>query len=171
LGGDDIVTLIAKRTVGNQMGTVLSMRQVFLPFAAPLNPNAPTPAQLQSLQKAKDIAATTKSCGQMEQAAQELKSPRPADPGEVQLDEVNPPSFRDMLAKMPLETASKPLVSPDGIAVMMVCSREEKNLAQMSTKDIKEQIFVQRVELLSRQLLQDLRNQARIEIRSNAGAA
>jgi peptidyl-prolyl cis-trans isomerase SurA len=171
LGGDDIVTLIAKRTVGNQVATVLSMRQVFLPFAGPLNPNTPTAAQVQLLQKAKDIAATTRSCGQMEQIAQEVKSPRPADPGEVQLDDVNPPSFRDMLAKMPLETASKPLVSPDGIAVMMVCSREERNLAQMSAKDIKQQIFIQRVELLSRQLLQDLRNQARIEIRSNAGAA
>ena len=171
LGGDDVVTLIANRTVGNQMATVLSIRQVFLPFATPLNPNSPTAAQLQLLQKSREIEANTRSCAQMEQVAREVKSPRPVDPGEVQLDQANPASFREMLAKMPLETASKPLVSPDGIGVMMVCSREEKNVAQMSAKDIKQQIFIQRVELLSRQLLQDLRNQARIEIRSNAGAA
>ncbi len=170
-GGIEIVTLVAKRQIGNEVATVLSIRQVFLPFASPLNPQAPTQEQLAMLEKAKSISATTRSCPQMEEVAQQVKSPRPADPGEVRLEQVNPRAFREMLTKLPPDTASKPLVSPDGIAVMIVCSRDEKNLAQMSAKDIKEQLFVQRVDLLSRQLLQDLRSQARIELRSNSNAA
>jgi len=170
-GGIDIVTLAGKRQIGNDVQTMLSMRQVFLPFTTPLNPQAPTPAQIQLLEKAKSISASTKSCEQMETVAQQVNSPRPANPGDIPLEQVSPPAFRDMLEKLPLDTASKPLVSPDGIAVMMVCSRDQKNAAQMSAKDIKDQLFVQRVDLLSRQLLQDLRSQARIELRQSTGAA
>lgn len=170
-GGVEIVTLTGKRQIGNDVATVLSMRQVFLPFPSNLNPQAPTPAQMQLLEKAKSISASTHSCDQMEQEAKALNSPRPADPGEVRLDQVNPAAFREMLSTQPINVATKPLVSPDGIAIMIVCSRDQKNLAQMSASDIKHQLFVQRVDLLSRQLLQDLRSQARIEIRPQTGNA
>ncbi|MDE2006487.1 MAG: peptidylprolyl isomerase, partial [Rhodospirillales bacterium] len=42
-GGIEIVTLIDKRVAGQDVRTMLSARQVFLPFSSPLNPNAPTP--------------------------------------------------------------------------------------------------------------------------------
>lgn len=170
-GGIEIVTLVAKRQIGNDVGTVLSMRQVFLPFATNLNPQAPTPQQVAQLQKARTIATDTKSCDQMEQVAKQENSPRPADPGEVQLDQVNPPAFREMLSTQPIGVATKPLVSPDGIAIMIICSREQKNMTQMSAKDIRQQLLVERVDLLSRQLLQDLRSQARIEMRPTTGNA
>ncbi|HSU07026.1 MAG TPA: peptidylprolyl isomerase [Acetobacteraceae bacterium] len=169
-GGFDIVTLVAKRQIGQDPATVVSMRQVFLPFTSALDPQAPTPAQVQLFDKAKNISASVHSCDQMEQVAKDDKSPRPADPGEVRLESVNPPAFRDMLSKLPLQTASKPLVAPDGIAVMIVCSREQKNMAQLSPKDIKEQLLAQRIDLLSRQLQQDLRSQARIDMRGSGTA-
>ncbi len=169
-GGVDIVTLYGKREIGNEMATVLSVRQVFLPFTGQLNPQAPTPAQIQLLQKAKQISATTKGCPAMEALATELKSPRPADPGPVRLESLSPPAFRDIMAKLPPDTASQPIVAPDGIAVMMICSRDEQNVAQLTAKEIKEQLFSQRVELESRQLQQDLRSQAQIEIRAGGTA-
>lgn len=170
-GGVEIVTLVGKREIGNEISTVLSLREVFLPFATNLNPQAPTPQQIAQLQKARAISTDTKSCDQMEQVAKEENSPRPANPGDVRLDQVNPPSFREMLSTQPIGVATKPLVSPDEIAVMIVCSRDEKNMAQLSAKEIKQQLFVQRVDLLSRQLVQDLRSQARIEMRPATGNA
>jgi peptidyl-prolyl cis-trans isomerase SurA len=169
-GGVDIVTLVAKRTIGQDVGTILSIRQVFLPFASALNPQAPTPEQLQAFNKAKSISASVHSCDQMEQVAVQEKSPRPANPGDIRLESVTPPAFRDMLDKLPLQTATKPLVSPDGIAVMIVCSRDQKNLAALTSKEVRDQIVEQRVDLLSRQLQQDLRGQAHIEIRGNGTA-
>lgn len=166
-GGLDIVTLVAKRNVGQDVGTILSIRQVFLPFASPLDPQAPTPAQMQLFNRAKSISASVHSCDQMEQVATQEKSPRPANPGDIRLESVTPPAFRDMLDKLPLQTATKPLVSPDGIAIMIVCSRGQKNLAALTPKEIRDQILGQRVDLLSRQLQQDLRSQAQIEIRAN----
>ncbi len=85
-GGFSIVTLQGKRDIGREMGTVLSLRQVFLPFTGALNPQAPTEQQKQTLDKAKSIAASVHSCEQMEQANKANNSPRPADPGEVRLE-------------------------------------------------------------------------------------
>ncbi len=167
-GGLEVVHLLAKRQIGRDFATMLSLRQVFLPFTAPLNPAAPTPQQEATLKKAQAITVRTHGCAEMEQAAKDNNSPRPADPGDVRLDVVNPPQFRAMLASLPLDHASKPLVSPDGIAVMMVCAREEKNLNEISRKQVQEQILQTRVELLSRQLQQDLKRQAQIEMRGEA---
>ncbi len=162
-GGLDIVTLIDKRVAGQDMETVLDARQVFLPFASPLNPNAPTAAQVALLARAHRIASRVTSCAQMEQEAVRVHSPRPADPGPIDLAHVQPPAFQQMLASLPVGKPSKPLVAPDGIAVLIICSRTQKNVAELTPQQISLQILEQRVDLLSRQLQQDLRSQADIE--------
>ena len=157
----------AKREIGRDVATILSIRQVFLPFTAPLNPNAPTDQQRQTLEKAKGLSASIHSCEAMEAANRAANSPRPANPGDIRLDNVNPPQLRQMLASLPLDKASQPLVAPDGIAVLIVCSREEKNLAQLTPEEIRAQLLAERVELASRQLQLDLRRRANIEMRTN----
>jgi peptidyl-prolyl cis-trans isomerase SurA len=164
-GGFSIVTLQGKREIGREIGTVLALRQVFLPFTSALNPQAPTDQQKQTLEKAKGISASVHSCEQMEQVAKDNNSPRPADPGDVNLDTVNPPTFRQLLANIPLSRATEPVVTSDGIAVLIVCSRDQKNLAQQSKEEIQAQILNERVELLSRQLLANMRRRATINLR------
>jgi peptidyl-prolyl cis-trans isomerase SurA len=165
-GGFSIVTLQGKRDIGREMGTVLSLRQVFLPFAGALNPQAPTEQQKQALEKAKSIAASVHSCEQMEQANKANNSPRPADPGEVRLEAINPATLRQVLATLPPDRTTQPLVTIDGIAVLIVCSREQKNVGQESNEQVRAQLLNDRVELSSRQLIADLRRRARIDIRS-----
>lgn len=164
-GGFSIVTLQGKREIGREIGTVLSLRQVFLPFTSALNPQAPTEQQKQALEKARGISASVHSCEQMEQVAKDNNSPRPADPGEVNLDTVNPPTFRQVLASIPLSRATEPVVTSDGIAVLIVCARDQKNLAQQSKQEIEMQLLNERVELLARQLLANLRRRATIDLR------
>ncbi|HEY5302210.1 MAG TPA: peptidylprolyl isomerase [Acetobacteraceae bacterium] len=168
-GGLAIVHLIDKRLIGRDITTVLTMRQVFLPFSTPLVPSAPTAQQIATLKKAQGISARVRSCAEMEQVAKENPSPRPVDPGEVRLDSVNPPQFRALLASLPLNQATKPLVAQDGIAVMVLCSRDDKNMDQLTKKQVQEQILQKRVELLSRQMQQDLRRKARILVRGEQG--
>lgn len=165
-GGFSIVTVQGKREIGRDIGTALSVRQVFMPFTSPLNPQAPTDQQKQVLEKARGISASVHSCDQMEQVAKANNSARPADPGEVRLESVNPPALRQVLAALPFDRATQPLVTSDGIAVMIVCSREQKNLAQESKQEVEMQLLNERVELASRQLMADLRRRANIEIRS-----
>jgi peptidyl-prolyl cis-trans isomerase SurA len=165
-GGFSIVTLQGKREIGHEVGTAVSVRQVFLPFSSALNPQAPTDQQKQALEKARGISASVHSCEQMEQAAKANNSPRPADPGEIRLETVNPLPFRQVLATLPFDRASQPIVTSDGIAVIIVCSREQKDLAQQSKQEVQGQLLNERVELLSRQMLANLRRHATIELRT-----
>ena len=167
-GGFSIVTLQGRREIGRDVGTAVSVRQAFLPFQSPLNPQAPGEHHKQTLEQARRISATVRSCEQMEEAARTHNSPRPADPGEVRLETLNPPGFRQLLGSLPVGKASEPLVSTDGIAIMIVCSREQKNMASLSKQDTQRLLINERVELMSRQLLRDLRRQASIDLRGGA---
>ena len=113
------------------------------------------------------ISTSVHSCEQLEAAAKANPSPRPLNPGDVRLDHVNPPQFRELLQTIALGQASQPLVAPDGITVLTVCSREQKNLAMASTTDLRGQIIEERAELAARQLQQTLRRQANIQVRSS----
>ncbi len=168
-GGLDIVTLQGRREIGRDIDTVLSVRQVFLPFSSPLNPQNPTLQQRETLDKARHISTTVRGCAQMEEVAKKDNSPRPADPGEIQLSAVHPAAFQKMLASLPIGRPSQPLVTTQGIMVMTVCSREKKNLAQEDEKQIRHQILAERVEAASRQLQRSLHRKAHIDIRNSSG--
>jgi peptidyl-prolyl cis-trans isomerase SurA len=166
-GGFSIVTLQGKRVIGHDMGTVLTMREAFVPFATPLNPQAPTDQQREALNKARAISAGVHSCEQMEQVAKNNPATHPVNPGDVRLENVNPPAFRELLATVPLGHATQPLVSRDGISVVVVCSREQKNLDALTAQEVKAQLLRRRVELLSERIMRELRRTSNIELRTN----
>lgn len=170
-GGISIVTMRAKREIGRDLATMVSLRQVFLPFSSPLDPARPTDQQRQTLERAKALSGSIRSCDQAEAASKSVNSPRPPDPGPIRLEGVNPPQFRALLASLPPDHASQPLVSPDGIAVVIVCSRDQKNLAQLSPEEIRAQLLTERVELASRQLQRELRRRANIDMRGGPDGA
>lgn len=167
-GGYVIVAMRGKREVGHDIATMLSLRQAFVPFSTPLNPQAPTDQQRQALAKAKRISDTAKSCPALEAANADLGNVRPADPGDVRLEDVTPPQFRAMLASLPLNKPSAPLVTNNGVAVVMVCTRDQKNMGEPNKQDVSDQLLSERIELASRQLLRDLRRRATIERRVGA---
>jgi peptidyl-prolyl cis-trans isomerase SurA len=99
----------------------------------------------------------------MEQTAKANPSQRPVDPGEVRLETVNPPAFRELLTKLAIGEASQPLVAGDGIAVVIICSKEQKNTAIQTKDDVRRRLITDRVEMVSRQLMRDLRRKATIQ--------
>jgi peptidyl-prolyl cis-trans isomerase SurA len=163
-GGFDVVTLEEKRIVGNDLATVMSLRQAFFPFDQALNPQAPTPQQRAALAAGQQLSASAHACSDIEAANHRLGDRRPTDPGDVRLDHLNP-AMQNLLGGLAVGQASKAIVTQDGIMVVMVCSKEQKNLANMTRDDIANQLLEERVELASRQLEQDLRRRALIDTR------
>src|SRR5689334_18937835 len=94
-GGLSIVTLQAKREIGNEMATVATMRQAFFPFTTTLtDAQNPTEQQRQALAKARSLGTSIKGCDQMEAYAKANNPPnRLVDPGEVRVEGVSPPAF------------------------------------------------------------------------------
>ncbi len=166
-GGYDVVTLIGKREVGREMATMINLRQAFIPFTSTLDPQAPTPQQRQALGRAEAIARSARSCADMETANSAAGSVRPANPGDVQLDRLNP-QMRAVIDPLKPGQATKPLVSNDGIAVIMVCSRDTRNLADQTPDEIADQLLNERVEQVSRQVNRDLHRRASIDMRSTS---
>jgi peptidyl-prolyl cis-trans isomerase SurA len=166
-GGISIVNLQAKREIGHDMATVATLRQAFIPFTAPLtDPQNPTEQQRQALAKAKSIIGSVNGCDQMEAVAKANNAPnRPIDPGEIRVEGVNPPAFRTLLETIPLGKPTEPLISRDGIAVITVCSREQKNVGEVTAADIQHRLVTERVESLSRQTMRDLHRRASIDLR------
>ena len=167
-GGFEIVMLRDKRVSGRDMATIMTMRQVFLPFEGQVNPQAPTAQQLAQLQRAQALSDQAQGCEAMDAAAR--GSPRPADPGPVRLDNITPPELRDLLGTLPIGRATQPIISVDGALIFMVCSRETRNMAEANPQQAREILLRDRVELLSRQLQRDLRRRAQIDIRTNNSA-
>jgi peptidyl-prolyl cis-trans isomerase SurA len=162
-GGVSIVTLRGKREIGHDLATMVTVRQVFLPFTAHLDPAAPTAQQQQTLEQARRISGSATSCQDMDAANKAAGSNRPADPGELRVEGLGVPALRQLLATLPPGKPSQPLVAEDGVAVVMVCTREQKNLGVPNEKELTERILNERAELASRQLLRDLQRRAVID--------
>jgi peptidyl-prolyl cis-trans isomerase SurA len=164
-GGISIISLRAKREVGRDQATVMSIRQVFVPFVGALNPNAPTEQQKKAVEQAQGISRSVKSCKDMEEANQRVGNVRPSDPGEVRLETVSSVPLRNLLAGLKDGVPSKPVVANEGAAVLMVCSREQKNAATPTKEEVGGRLLQERVELASRQLQRDLRRRAMLDER------
>jgi len=164
-GGFQIVTLRARREAGQaaQISTMVSLRQIFLPFTERLDPNNPTDQQRATLERAQRLQGATRGCAAAE--ALPRTSDRPVDPGTVRLEGVNPPPLRQILASLPVGRFSEPLVSPDGILLLMVCGRERTEAEEFTPEVARQTILRERVEVLSRQLQRELRRRAIIEQR------
>jgi peptidyl-prolyl cis-trans isomerase SurA len=165
-GGFDVVALQDKRLTGNDMATVVDARQAFFPFTAALDPQAPTEQQKQALASAQALSKSAASCDQIEAANTAQGGHRPSNPGELRIDHLNP-QMQTLMNSLEPGKASKALVTPDGVLVVMVCKKEQKNLAAMTREDIADQMIEERVELASRQLLQDLKRKALIDQRES----
>ena len=165
-GGLTIVTLRQRREIGRDMATLLTIRQLFLPFETPLNPQAPTQAQIATLQFARQVGETVRSCAQMEEVARQVRSPRPADPGQPIRLETQQGPIREILAALRPGEPTQPLISQDGIAVLILCGRRVENLAAPNPEAIALGILRERADLVSRQMMRELRRRADIDLRS-----
>jgi peptidyl-prolyl cis-trans isomerase SurA len=170
-GGFSIVNLQGKREIGRDIATVVTLRQAFMPFTTPLtDPQNPTDQQRQALAKARSIIGSVNGCEQMEAVAKANNAAnRPIDPGEVRVEGVSPPAFRTLLQTIPLGKPTEPLVSRDGIAVLTVCTREQKNVGEITATEIQRRLINERVEMLSRQMMRDLHRKANIDRRDDGG--
>jgi peptidyl-prolyl cis-trans isomerase SurA len=159
-GGYEIVQLQETHKVGSSMQTTLNIRQVFAPYPTPITNGQVGPAQGAVITKLIQAAHSAHSCTDMDGLNKAVGATRPDDPGPVNLADVTPPSFQQILATIPLNQVSQPLVAQDGVSVVMVCSRQTQALGLPDDTQIRDIIIERRVQLESQQLLDDLRHRS-----------
>ena len=74
---------------------------------------------------------------------------------------------RALLAGLQPGQPSRPIVTSEGVAIVMACSREQKNVAEPTKEEVKNRLLSERVELVARQLQRDLRRRAVLDERTS----
>jgi peptidyl-prolyl cis-trans isomerase SurA len=158
--GIQIVILIDQRTnePPDPDARELTLRQMLLQVA----PDAPPGALDAHRQTAQAIASSVDGCDDFAAAAEEAGTPQPDAPARFQLKDLNP-QLRSVAAQLAVGKASAPIRLPSGVQVLMVCERQEN--AGPSRDEVRRTIERERIDMLSRRYIRDLRRAAFVDLR------
>jgi peptidyl-prolyl cis-trans isomerase SurA len=164
IGGLAIILKRGQREIGRETANILEVRQAFLPFDGPVDPQNITPAQRAVIDRANRLAGEIKSCAAMEEASMMLRSTRPADPGEIRVD-LLPPQLRARLGNLGVNQTTV-IAAMDGVAALIVCAKRTETVGIPPREQVAAILLRDRQDLLSRQILRELRRRAAIDVRS-----
>ncbi|KGM34564.1 peptidylprolyl isomerase [Inquilinus limosus] len=162
LGGYNILLLRDKRTVNAATATGVKVRLnqivVPVPATAPANRVQTVVAQMRN-----DFNGVN-GCEAFRAKAKELGVTANPDLGDVLLSRL-PDGMRQVASALPDGQVSTPIRGPDGVAVMMICSRQDAGGDGVDRDQIRSGLAEQKLDMMQRRLLRDLRGNAYIDIR------
>jgi peptidyl-prolyl cis-trans isomerase SurA len=118
-----------------------------------------------SQQLANTMRGAVDSCEELAKAAKEMRLPPPPEPQRLRVGDINP-AIRDRVRNLKAGEPSEIIRAGNAIVILMACAREDAPSGLPSTEDIEEGLMRQRVDLLARRYLRDLRRQAFVDIRA-----
>jgi peptidyl-prolyl cis-trans isomerase SurA len=157
-----VYLLREKRTIAapSPEDATISLAQLILP----LEPEA-TPAEVASqTELAETVRETVADCADLKRAAGELGVPGGDPTPELRVADLNP-AIRPTVSALKANEAAKPIRGDTGVVLVMVCARKEPPSNLPSRDDISENLTRQRLDLIARRHLRDLRRAAFIDVR------
>jgi peptidyl-prolyl cis-trans isomerase SurA len=151
VGGYYLVALIGRRSA-----QTIEERVQLAEFVVPAGDE--TEVQAATAQAAR-LAQDVQSCAQASRLAEEYAGAGtlPMQP----IDALDPP-VREVVSSLEIGEPSEPVVRPGGVAVYTLCLREGTGIDRQA---VEQDLRAERLELLSRRYLRDLRRDANVEIR------
>lgn len=159
-GGYEIVQMIAQHNIGSQMQTILNIRQAYGQYPQPITGGQLGEVQINFITAFMGKAQSLKTCDQVAALNAAYGNIRPTNPGPVNVATVSPPTFQKVLATLPLNTVSRPLVESAGVSVVMVCSRTQEKAQLPGDEEITNMIIERRVDLEAAQMMDQLRHRS-----------
>jgi peptidyl-prolyl cis-trans isomerase SurA len=155
-GGFYILLLRDQRRISLGDATV-NLKQLL--FALPSDAGADRLQQERA--RAAELRPRIAGCDGFDALAREHGSPGSGDLGSLKLSEL-PEDLRRAIEPLPVGQASAPIEVPAGISLLLVCSREEDGIDR---EKIRDSLIGQRLDMLARRYLRDLRRAATVDIR------
>ncbi len=100
-------------------------------------------------------------CAGLDALASEIGAPGSGDLGTVKLSDL-PAQIRDAVMALPIGQPSRPVSVSGGLGVLVVCDRAESGI---DWKRIEKRLIGERLDMLSRRYMRDLRRSANVDIR------
>lgn len=161
-GGYHILKLLDRRQTGSasMLDGVVSMKQVFIPVmqSAPPEEVAAAEAVVQS------VIAQARTCDDMTRLAREINPDTNVDLANVRIGEL-PEVLQPIAIGLEINKPSEPVRVETGIGVFMVCERALPESGLPSRREIAESIRSDRLDILARGYLRDLRRAAVVDVR------
>ena len=157
-----VYLLREKRTLAapSPEDATVSLAQLILP----LEPDA-TPAEVASqTELAETVRESVTDCADLKRAAGELGLPGGDPTPELRVGDLNP-AVRPLISTLKADKAAKPMRGDTGVILVMVCTRKDPPSNLPSRDDIAENLTRQRLDLIARRHLRDLRRAAFIDVR------
>jgi peptidyl-prolyl cis-trans isomerase SurA len=162
VGGYYLLALIEKREAGGLGPARLKLQQGMLPV-----PPRAQPAEIEALKAQLDSAAkASKDCAAFDQAVKALGRSRSVNLGDVAITEL-PGPLRAMVDPLkPGQAIAAVQVDAGTVMTLMVCERKEPEPTPLpGREDIRERITQQRLDLMARRYLRDIRRAAFVDLR------
>ena len=125
----------------------------------------------ESASKIEQLRSQAKSCADMERLAKEQGDEKGGDLGTVRFATL-PEALKPMLANLPVNQPSPALRNDNGVLFVMVCARSAPSAvpaaapaAAIDREKVTDALGLQKLELLARRYMRDLRQDAFIDIR------
>jgi len=155
LNGYYIILVREERQAPESALTVVLKQILFVPTA---NTRGAFDA---AARKAVDAGKKVATCDDVEAVAKAAGAAETVDLGSQNAAEL-PGQIRQIAEQQPIGQASQPVQVPGGIAVLFVCDRQDLGIDR---KMVEERLIREKLEVLARRYMRDLRRAANIEIR------
>lgn len=139
----------------------LNLKQVVVP----LPKDVPPKMMEQAMAQAKFFYSEAKDCPAMDALIKKVNHPMSRDLGSVRLGDMPPPVVR-LVKDMPENKPTEPVRAADGLAVFMVCGRQDDE-GKTVRDDVANIIGAERLNRLQSRYYRDLRSAAYVDIRQN----
>jgi peptidyl-prolyl cis-trans isomerase SurA len=151
------ILLLRERRIATVAKDSVQLKQVLLA----LPPGAGDEEFAALLDQAAGLRARIGSCADADRVAAEAGSPGSGDLGIVQTVDL-PPELRRVVQSLPLGEPSEPLQLGGGVGLLVVCARQG---GEPDRRKIEERLRRERLNMLARRYLRDLRRSANVDIR------
>lgn len=165
--GFTILQMLDQRIAGqvaNPEDTQLTLSQIILPVPKDAAAKDAPPKQA-LMARAAQITDQAKSCPEFEALGRRLGAPTVGSMGTKRVGELTG-VLRRVAAALPPNHASEPVDTAEGIQVVMVCDRVESvKVSDPTREQVRRMIEDERMDMLARRYLRNLRRQAFVDIR------
>lgn len=159
-GGYYVVLMKDRRQIlsADPLDTQFDLQQIF--WAAE---NGEDDAEIKALEdKARSVAANVTSCEQVADAAGAHGASDQGPIGQLRLRDL-PPDLQEELRTMEVGQVTKPVSFASGVRLFIVCDRQEPQVSVPTEDDIYAQLNQQRLAMMARRYLRDLRRDAIVD--------
>jgi peptidyl-prolyl cis-trans isomerase SurA len=157
-----IIQLRDRQAGGSSLLISLKQAAIALPANAPQAQVDAARATLEALRP------QLHGCDNFETIAGHVQGVLAGDLGEAEAKDLAP-AFRDAALTLPVGQISEPIRSDQGLHLLAVCGKRSNTAQGLDHDQIENRLMGERLEMINKRSLRDLRNSASIEVRQTSG--